>query len=125
MSKEEYTISLPYSEAVSGLKVQITIIPDKDPIVAFAQLDFGFVRIKGCTIKWKDFGKGEGPMLIFDLPAYRTAFKHVKAAYFPDTEVYKRLTEAIVQSVKKKLNIKNEPDGNDPDGEIDPDSLPF
>ena len=51
------------------INAYITIVPDKDPIVAFAKLDFGILIIKGCVIKYKDFGNGR--VLVFDLPAYK------------------------------------------------------
>lgn len=123
MEKQEFTTTVSFAE--QHVKTQITIIPDRDPFVAFAQLDFGFIRIKGCTIKWSDFGKGGEPVLTFNLPAYKTNFKYIKAVYFPDTEHYLKLTEQIINAVKGKLNINDNNGGGDSEVEVNPDDIPF
>lgn len=127
MKKEELTININIDQKEINVKALISLIEGKDPIVAFVILDFGFIRIKGCRVKWVDFNKDNNLSLIFDLPAYRTGGGFIKAVYFPDKRFYIQIGNEIIEKVQALLtnNGSNYGNNGEKNEEVNFDEVPF
>lgn len=118
---KKFEVNLPFDKSTSGAKVSVSLVSGRNPIIGFAQIDFGFVKIKGCTIKEKDFKHDGNTTLTFDLPAYRAGQIFVKSAYFPDKQFYGQITNAVINKVREELGYT--PPNNEED--VNPDDIPF
>lgn len=117
---DQEIIEIPFQYSVSGtVSAQITFAERKEPIVAFVELDFGWMKIRGITVKKRDF-KGDGnEVLVFDLPAYRAGIKFHKSVYM-EKEIFFEFAEPVLNKVKEMLG--EEVSRED---EVFPDDIPF
>lgn len=123
MEKENIKIKIIINNQEATMLATISLITDKDPIVAFVVLDFGFLRIKGCRVKWADFNKDGNLTLIFDLPAYRAGATFIKSVYIPDKRIYAQISNAVVAKTRDLLNSNSNLENQMDEEEIDIDEI--
>ncbi|MEK7168393.1 MAG: hypothetical protein AAB778_00090 [Patescibacteria group bacterium] len=84
---------------IRKFELEITPVIRKDNIKGFVIWTFvtdrGELKIKGGTIRLKEFGSKR--ILTYDFPAYRAGFKFCKAVFMSDLELYKTLCNATVE----------------------------
>lgn len=120
MEKSKLEIGIPLDVYTDVAKANISIVQGKEPIVAFVQLDFGFIKIKGITVKKRDF-KGNGEeILIFDMPAYKAGYNYIKSAVISDKRIYFQISNAVLQKIKESTSMNYLADQ-----EVSVDDIPF
>ena len=123
MEKTKIEIEIPVNLNTQVVTAKITLAQGKEPILAFVQLDFGFITVKGITVKKVDFKHDGNETLIFDLPAYRAGITFVKSVFIPDKRLFSELARTVVQKVEEELAIVGNSLRNDQ--HVDPDDIPF
>lgn len=121
MEKSEIVVEIPVNLNTSNAIANIKIAHGNPSIIAFVQVDFGFITIKGITVKERDF-KGDGnKVLVFDLPAYRAGYSYVKSVYISDKNMFFEISKAVLDRVSEELrNTKQLVEEI-----VDPDDIPF
>lgn len=123
MEKEEIKININIDQKEFEIAATISLISGKEPIAAFVTLDFGFLKVKGCRVKWVDFNKDGNLTLVFDLPAYRAGVTFIKSVYIPDKRIYAQISNSVVAKVKDLLNGNSENVNLMEENEIDLDEI--
>jgi len=124
METEKFQLEVKHDFMTDKATATISLVNGKDPIIAFVTLDFGFLKIKGITIKEKDFNNDGNKVLSFDLPAYRTGHGYNKSVYIPNKQDYLTIATPILERVKAELSQKNPP-LLEKETEVDPKDIPF
>lgn len=124
MEKIEIAIEIPLDAMTELVTAEISIVQGKEPIVAFVQLDFGFLTIKGITVKKRDFKNDGNEVLIFDLPAYRAGVNYVKSVFISDKRIFTGISQAVLKRVEEELGGSNGFE-NHSDQYVNPNDIPF
>lgn len=121
MEKSDIEVEIPVNLNTTTAVAHIKIAHGNPSIIAFVQVDFGFITIKGITIKKRDF-KGDGnETLVFDLPAYKAGYSYIKSVFISDKSMYFELSNAVLDKVKEELGYAKE----FTEEIVDPDDIPF
>jgi len=120
MEKEKIEIKIPIDSILDNATASIAVVEGKEPIVAFVQLDFGLIKIKGITVKKRDFRRDGNEVMVLDMPAYRAGYSYIKSVFIADKNIYTEITQAVLRRVQEELDsIRKSPDY------IDVDAIPF
>ncbi len=122
MSDIEVEIPVNLNTAVAVARIKI--VPGKEPILAFVQVDFGFLTVKGITVKKRDFNGDGNEVLVFDLPGYKSGYRFVKSVFISDKRIFTEISQAVLDKVQEELGNTNTY-GRYPEEEVDPDDIPF
>lgn len=124
MEKTKIKVEIPVNVNSDFVTANITIVPGREPILAFVQLDFGFLTVKGITVKKVDFKHDGNESLIFDMPAYKAGFTYVKSIFISDKRIFTELAQTVIQKVEEALggNVYTRKYSEE---EVDPEDIPF
>ena len=121
MEKSEILVEVPIELNTHTAIAHIKIAHDNPSIIAFVQVEFGFITIKGITVKKRDFNGDGHETLVFDLPAYKAGYNYIKSVYISDKRVFSEISNAVIARVNEELRntqaLSNE--------FVDPDDIPF
>lgn len=109
MENGKTQITIPVESSIKSVTATITFVQNKEPILAFVHLDFGFIKIKGITVKKRDFHNDGNEVTVIDLPAYKAGFTYIKSVYIADKRIYTAVTNAVLQKVQDELKKRDVP----------------
>lgn len=121
MEKSEILVEIPVSLNSNTAVAHIKMAHSNSSVIAFVQVEFGFITIKGITVKKRDFNGDGHETLVFDLPAYKTGYSYIKSVYISDKRVFSEISNAVIARVNEEL-------GNTQDSSedfVDPNDIPF
>ncbi len=121
MEKSEILVDIPVSLNINNAIAHITFAPGNPSIVAFVKVEFGFITIKGITVKKRDFNGDGHETLVFDLPAYKAGYNYIKSVYISDKRIFAEISNAVIARINEEL-------GNSQivlDEFVDPNDIPF
>lgn len=120
MEKRVFEIEITIDAPVDIVTANISIVQGKEPIVAFVQLDFGFITVKGCTVKKRDFKNDGNETLIFDLPAYKAGYTFIKSVFISDKRIYSAIAQGVLRKVEEEQGMITNSEET-----VDVDDIPF
>ena len=124
MEKSVIEVEIPVNLNIDNAVARIKIVHDKEPILAFVQVDLGFITIKGITVKERDFNGDGNKVLVFDLPAYKAGFNYIKSVFISDKRIFSEISRAVLSKVQEELgNAKTYEEYSEE--EVNPDDIPF
>ena len=109
MENGKIEITIPLEGDIKSVIATILLVKDKHPILAFVHLDFGFIKIKGVTVKKISFHHDNNEVILMDMPAYRTGFTFTKSAFIADKRMYDTITNVVLQKVEDELIKRDVP----------------
>ena len=121
MEKSEILVEIPVSLNTNIAIAHIKMAHNNPSIIAFVQLEFGFITIKGITVKKRDFIGDGHETLVFDLPAYKTGYSYVKSVYISNKSVFSQISNAVISRVNEELGVAHESS----EDFVDPNDIPF
>ena len=121
MEKSEIEVEIPVNLNSNSAKAHIKFAHGNPSIVAFVQVDFGFITVKGITIKKRDFNGDGNEVLVFDLPAYKAGYSYVKSVFISDKSMFFEISKAVLDKVNEEMGNATELT----EEIVDPDDIPF
>lgn len=121
MEKSEILVEIPVDLNLNSAIAHIKIAHDNPSIIAFVQVEFGFITIKGITVKKRDFNGDGNETFVFDLPAYKAGYNYIKSVYISDKRIFSEISNAVIARINEELG------GGQiaPEDFVDPDDIPF
>lgn len=121
MEKSEILVEVPIELNTNTAVAHINLTHDNASIIAFVKVDFGFITIKGITVKKRDFSGDGHETLVFDLPAYKAGYNYIKSVYISDKRIFSEISNAVIARINEELG-----EGQIISEEfVDPDEIPF
>lgn len=121
MEKSEILVEIPVDLNTNTAVAHIKIAHGNPSIIAFVQVEFGFITIKGITVKKRDFNGDGNETLVFDLPAYKAGYNYIKSVYISDKRIFSEISNAVITRINEELG-----EGQIVSEEfVDPDDIPF
>ncbi len=121
MEKSDIEVEIPVDLNTNFATARIKLAHGNPSIIAFVQVDFGFITIKGITIKKRDFNGDGHETLVFDLPAYKAGYSYVKSVYISDKSMFFEISKAVLDRVNEELGNTREFS----EEVVNPDDIPF
>ena len=121
MEKSEILVEIPVDLNANTAVAHIKIAHGNPSIIAFVQVEFGFITIKGITVKKRDFNGDGHETLVFDLPAYKAGYNYIKSVYISDKRIFSVISNAVIARVNEELGNSQ----MSSDEFVDPDDIPF
>jgi len=99
-------MKIPIPIRLSKIDIQVKAVRDNKPLkdivgffefIIFDEDDKPFIKVRGGTIKVKQFKESDGPVFTINAPAYKSSFKYRTSFIFESKSLWKDVEKAVLE----------------------------
>lgn len=104
-------MEIPIPIQLSKIDVQVTAVRDNKPlkdIVGFFELIFfdgdnkPLIKVRGCTVKVKQFKETDGPVFTINAPAYRSSLKYRTSFFLENLSLWHDIEKIVLEELSQQ-----------------------